>query len=84
MRDDVSPVRSLKSAPPCPREALGPEPRHSTSALRPKIVFMIWIRSQPGALRNTWYWVNLRTLYLAFRARRAESESPSSSVARQT
>jgi hypothetical protein len=58
MRDDVAPVCSLDSAPPNLREALGPKPHHPVSALRPKIVFMIWIRQQPGALRNTWYLVN--------------------------
>jgi hypothetical protein len=58
MRDDVSPVCSLESAPSFLRKSLGPKPHHSVSALRPKIVFMIWIRSQPSVLRNTWYWVN--------------------------
>jgi hypothetical protein len=58
MREEVSPVRAPESAPPRLREALGPKPHHAASALRLKIIFMIWIRSQPGALRNTWYSIN--------------------------
>jgi hypothetical protein len=55
MRGDVSPVRSLKTVPPCLREAHGSKLHHSAPAPYPEILFMIWIKPRPAALGNGWY-----------------------------